>query len=434
MLIAVLATAVLALPTLAAARDGSAVQAAIAARLERGPDALEADLARMGTPAIAPLFDVLAQDAVPAEWGSGEADVALSADARAAVLGALAAMPLGSLREHLALVAAEPDRGERRVGAALAVLDRAGTARDVALCARLAAPLEPGALVPRARRTEFERTLLAIAARDVGTGAALRGVFRELEPSLLAPAVRCIAAGSPAEAIELLASLLDRVAAIDGLLLVEIARVGALVPRPIAGQVLAAVRPSLGSNDVNEVLLAARALGGLDDFDAVPRLIVLLEANDERIREAADEALQRMTGRTFRSSARAWGTWYSAELEWWQGADRTLAQVKHADPAVALAALHQISGHRIHRHEIARAVATVLERPERELGLVACSILRSLASRAAVPALVRALAHGDADVAAAALKALRTLTGSSYAADDPAWGDLARREIPSTRG
>jgi hypothetical protein len=371
---------------------------------------------------------------VPASWGGEEQPVPLDAPLRAHLLRALAALPSADLRAHFGAVADAPVRDTARAVAALDVLALIGTASDLALCAHLASPGAEEEGVPRARRVAFEDALGAIAQDVPDAIFVLRGLFTELHPSLLAPAVRCIADRPSPERLEVLAGLLGRARGIDDLLLVEIARVARHVAPPVDETVRVHVRYALGSRDPNEVVLAAGALGAVEDFDAIPRLVDLLAHDDERIRTAADDALERMTGRTFRGDARAWSAWYDRELEWWRASAGGLHAVEHRDPTVALQTLHDVSGHRLYRHELALAVVPALARNERELVLLACSILRSLDSRAAVPALTTALGRDDPEIAAAALRALQGITGLTLPGDPARWRAAVDPENPSAGG
>jgi hypothetical protein len=141
-----------------------------------------------------------------------------------------------------------------------------------------------------------------------------------------------------------------------------------------------------------------------------------------------------MSGRVFRGNARAWDAWYADETAWWRGARASLLRIDNRDPSVALEALHDVSGHRLYRHELAQGVAVALERPERELVLIACSILKSLESRAALPALVRGLDRPERELSDAILKTLQAVAGVAYPRDDPAWRELAKRELSSSGG
>jgi len=429
-----LALAVLASPSIA--EDDAPVRDAVAARIAQGADELATSLASLGSAAIPPLFDALAAGAVSAPNGSR---AELDATAREAVLSALAAMPAAELRAHLsneasgADEAADAERDDASAAAALAVLGRVGAAADMDLCVRFAEPSDPDEAITRARRVAFESAITEIAARDEGAARALHDVFRSLRPELLAPAARCMAAGDPERGLSLLAGLLDVVPTMDGFLLAEIARLAADAPRPVDAQVLTAVRMGLGSRDSNEVILAARALGVLDDFAAFPRLIELVEHDDPRMSAAADEALEEMSGRVFRRNARAWEAWYAEESLWWRRAASSLGAVDDPDPTVALAALREISGHRLNRHRLAEAVVVAVRRSEREVVLVACSILRSLDSTASVPVLAQAIERREPELRAAIHDVLRSITGLDHPADDPAWQALGRRETSSGR-
>jgi hypothetical protein len=373
------------------------------------PADLAALIARLGPEAIGPTAWLLAEGR-------------LAPEVAAAAKASLAAQPPEALRAHARAVASSPLSSDAARRLALELLAGCAGPDDIELCAALASPAEGEAGVPRARRLAFEQALRAIAARAPESRFALAGLLGGFDGALVGPAVRALAAERSAESLALLADLLGRVEGADGLLLAELAGLGVELGRPADERVARQVRGLLGDCDRHVAVLAVQAAAALQDTAAIGELIGLLSHADPALRAAAEAALVQLARKHYRGGPEAWERWYQGELAWWSDeAPRALDELGARDPARAVAALRELAQHRLHREESAEAVADVLARPERDLVVVACSILGHLGSPRAVPELLDALERDDPRVVDAAARALRAITGLDLPAEADAW-------------
>ncbi|MEM7309304.1 MAG: hypothetical protein AAF682_21650 [Planctomycetota bacterium] len=382
---------------------------AAAPTLSVGPDAI---------PALALLLD---EGWIAAEWRSdGGPGVRLTTGLDEALLAALAAQPLVELRAFLgARAAAAPPPSEDQRRTALRVLARAGNAADVELLIELAAPPAEETGVPATRRRLLEQALGEVVARDPDAAWRVRERFARVDGSLLSSLVRGVAQAEADVALRALADLLTRRQTADPLLLAELGKVAERVSPPADELVLAAVRACLDSPPC--AVLAAQALGALEDCDSAAVLIELLEVEDPNVAAAAGGALERIFGRGPRG-ARAWREWHAAELRWWNKESVVcFRELRSTDAAEAASAIRRVAGHRIYRHELATALAHCLTRREPDLVRLACGALADVGSAAAVPALIEALSHVDPEISAAAHAALQRITGRDLPPDPEAW-------------
>ena len=140
-------------------------------------------------------------------------------------------------------------------------------------------------------------------------------------------------------------------------------------------------------------------------------------ARDARARAA----LARGAHRTHAGDER-WVAWHEAEQRWFEeDAPDVLADLASEDDARVLAAVRELASHRLHRDELAEALAELLGHGTPSVRLCACSALQSLGSPLALPALVRALGDEDEAVARAAWSTLRRMTGLELPLDEALW-------------
>ena len=160
---------------------------------------------------------------------------------------------------------------------------------------------------------------------------------------------------------------------------------------------------------------------------AIPAWIELLESDSRGTRERARHSLEELTGLALGATRARWLAWYESECTWYdEEAPVLLAQLGSADDAQVLTAVRTLSLRRLHRDELAEALAELLDHVTPAVRLCACSALESLGSPLALPALATALADDDAAVARGAWSALRRLTGLDLPQDEALW----RERIP----
>jgi len=373
---------------------------------EAAPSAprLSAQLAGLGAPAIPALFTALA-------LGPGREPSELEEQA---LLGALASLPAASLRAHLRMrLANGPVTDERR--ALLEVLARVGTRADLDL-ARGAAKAGPESASLAGALEKLGRHVLASEPK------ALEGVCRwipELHPELAAALVRAVGASECDGALSALCGLLGSELALDRVLLPEIGGLAARSAKPLDGACVSAVVECLGSADPLVLREASLAAGRMDDSRPVGRLIELLEHPHAGVRAGSQEALERLSGLRFGARVERWSTWHQAELAWQRERTAELRALLRAPSAEqVVSALNEISAHRLRRHELAQAVASVLEHPEPLARRLACVTLGQLGSSAGIAGLRRALEDEDEGVRLAAQAALRALDGGTPEASE----------------
>ncbi|HRV80759.1 MAG TPA: HEAT repeat domain-containing protein, partial [Planctomycetota bacterium] len=157
---------------------------------------------------------------------------------------------------------------------------------------------------------------------------------------------------------------------------------------------------------------AAMCLGSMDDFESVESLIGLLQDEAKEVREYANLALRRLSGRGFAIDPVRWTAWHRGEQTWWQADGRdALQELKSFDQGKTLAAAFQLSQHRIFASEFVPELVGRLQEGSPEFQVSVCQALGQTGHRAAVPGLLRQLSSSNDRVKAAALIALRGITG-----------------------
>lgn len=385
------------------------------------PGALAERLAAPGPGAIRPLLDVLVQARVP-KFADADAPQLLSKPQRALVVAALARLPATDVRAELdARLSIEPlTRGVRI--AALHVLGVIGTERDLD---RL------GDLVRHAAGEELDREERE-ALREAHA-ALLRRMPHVLDSLAKRWHRRDRAAN---EALLLALGDLQEKRAVK--LLFEVARTDA----PLAQLALSTVRRTGASGNPEVDLEFARwlghqpdpqrtewtravlyALGELDEGESLDVLIDALGDAKSGLRDAAAWSLQKISGMAHTGDCDFWNAWRRRELQWLNRGrarcrsvfDSSSRDSSHVGAIVQ--ALREYSGRRLFRSELARDVVVLLERREPALRELACATLGELGSRAAVPALVGALASDHPAVADAAWRALAKIAGCDVPRD-----------------
>jgi len=375
-----------------------------------GDEAL-AVLLEQGIEAYPELFHA----AVRGRWIDGEP---LSEDAVALVTTALERADVRTLVPYLARVArgADPDL-------------RAGTVRWIGAHGRavdVAALLSIGESVPS---VGLGAALSALIERDPAALDEMRGRLFRLDTPTLRAAVQAIGGSGRSRALELLVDVLGREPDLDGVVLGEIGRLGAVARPAAAREAARRVRPLIEAGHPGLARAALNALGRLGDPGPVGDMIDMLDSVDRGLARTAYAGLRELTGLRLRDAAGPWRAWYDEQVRW---ADRELAAtldaLRDGPVAVAFDALRELELHPLERHAIAREVALLLEHPEPTLRAQAARTLRRLGSRAATPALIDALADEDATTRESARAALAELLGGDLGPDEDAWREaLAAR-------
>ena len=168
---------------------------------------------------------------------------------------------------------------------------------------------------------------------------------------------------------------------------------------------------------------AALCAGRLEDAESAPRLVEMLEAGERAERDAALWALRRISALGLPDDTRPWRVWLAEESAWWvERWPDCLATLVDPDRARALAALDEIARHRLHRDDLARAVAE-MGGIDDALAERRCVVLGALASRAGLSFLRECLRLGDEPVRCAAALAWRAASALPPPVADDAASD-----------
>ncbi|MHB8878039.1 MAG: HEAT repeat domain-containing protein, partial [Myxococcaceae bacterium] len=102
------------------------------------------------------------------------------------------------------------------------------------------------------------------------------------------------------------------------------------------------LRQELTARDPLRRSLAARALGGLHDRDAIDGLIGLTGSDDQMCAQAATEALREITKASFGANPRPWTAWW-AENRGRRRVEWLVAALRHQDVEARLGAIEELS-------------------------------------------------------------------------------------------
>jgi hypothetical protein len=334
------------------------------------------------------------------------ATVCVAALVLAVAARAQSASSRSGLRGDLALLAEQGDVEQRE--AVLRTLREIGTARDVELALRAAAPRESGAS-PRLE-TALEQCLTALLQRDEQAPPAVIAAFAGAHESLRPCVLQALGGAKSRAALLALARIADSVPELRALALAELARGAANLAAPFDEDVAGAVRTALTVSDETVVRHAAIAAGRLEDPHCVPALIALLDSDNAALRGEALWALRQISGLRLGSDSARWNRWYETERRW--RADEgavLLRRLESNDAALCARALNELARHRLWRHEMSALLAESLGLLEGERLRLALGVLGTLQSQAAIPPLQEYVREAPRGARAAALRVLQAL-------------------------
>jgi hypothetical protein len=391
------------------------VERLLAEPLPARAEDLARKLAALGAPAAPPLIRALAGDAEREP---------LAGPVRETALDALELLPRSSVLSALD-AALGPDAPRASRCAALEILGRTGQRSEVSELVRFATP--PKGCAERELDVEeaFERGASDWLARNPESAALLAAKLPQVPPTLWIALARELGAVLPPTQLECLSELLGGTGGADVLLLGEIERLAPRATTAVWREVRPAVRERLDDEDPLVCIAACRAVRALEDPEAVDGLIRLLAAEEESVRTAAFDALRALTRQTLDPEPEVWSAWYSRELAWWQGeAQRHLTALRMGLKLEIAPALIGLARGVLFREEIAPALLGFLQHADGDVARLTASILGTLGSRLAVPALAEALTSRDRTVVAAAHKALRQIAQRDLGARTEDWLEL----------
>ena len=381
-------------------------------------------LAALGAPAVPELFGVLRDEKFALPIGDDRHSVKpLTRSQRTALYKALRHLPKATVLAFLTEVAVpESVPDQRTTIAAQRILGEIGASADFGLMLRLGHPVEGRRRVAKPVRAAFTEAFERFLLRNPGEVKSIRSGFRRAHASFLAPMITTLGHEPGFERLRLLTELLEIEPGVDSLLLVEIGRMGAVLPHPLGEQTRAAVRAQLSSHEEQILIEASMAIAALEDTDAVKSLIALLDHPSRNVSSAALTSLRALGGRDFGIQSDRWLAWYRAELIWWEReAQLQFNSIRTGQGSEASRIILELSKKRLFRHQLTKPLASGLDRKENDLVVLTCATLGHLGSSTAIPLLVECLERPDQSVQSAAWRALRRITGLELGPDPELW-------------
>ncbi len=163
---------------------------------------------------------------------------------------------------------------------------------------------------------------------------------------------------------------------------------------------------------------AATLMGALRSEAHVEDLIVVLEAEDARVRAAAHRALREISGLNLAAQEGPWMRWIATERTWHRDrAETARSALRDGDGADAVRALNEITMRRLDRPRLAEIAANGLTHDDPSVRTLTCLTLERLAEPAAQDALRAALLDPLPSVRRAVRSALAACGGRVREAD-----------------
>ena len=335
-------------------------------------------------------------------FGQGTDSAGIEADV---LFGALASLPREAL--DAAFAAAEQPEAEidLRVGA-LIVLGRFGGGSDLGRAVRIARDEDLA--------DDLRAAVASVLKEDRSAFSGLWSLFGETPDVLLPAVVRAIGDADDVRGLVTLGNLLNEDRVPHEIALGSIAVIADGENPPFDVRVLADVRRVLDRAQGAALAAAARAAGRLQDFEALPELIELLDSTDPKVKTEALGALRFTSGLDFRSDSRRWAAWYDGEREWWEDeAPAVIDRLGSSDIADVVASVNVVVARRLYRNELAVEVYGLLSHSESGMRSLACSALGQLGSTVVLEELVRSLDDSDSSVRSSAWSAARCRSGGT---------------------
>ena len=377
--------------------------------MDRSPERAPAELAALVGRHPSPLLDALSAlqpggptpFAAPPAGGDGTEAILLAALER---VPGQAVTPLIDAR-----IAAGPVLSE--LFALCKALERCSDAATVPRAIALAEAA--GAQLADERMQDVFEDALAAALVHPAEVHCLRRSWEDLPEEALAAAVRALAVARDPAALELATERLALDPDLTPELLSAIGTLGALgEPRArlaAADAVLWHLRRCQSPTEIQAVVVCLDRLG---DDCAVPELLPLLESADEGVRRTVWRALCRLTGLGYPPEREPWEAWFGEEERWFDArAPELFAALDSPRLEEAVAAIQEISAHRLHREALVEVLAHALSDERRDVRLQACIAHQRLKRRSSLPWLEELRTDPDAVVSQAADRAVRAIKG-----------------------
>ena len=404
-----------------------------------------ADLVELGPSSAEALFEVVLKEAADrtasrpsglaaARGIAGQALRRLDRDVVRGVLARRAGSQPGALEAVLVLeLYAELGRGNDldvglAIGAGLRDRAKAGRRGQAAAASPASNPAPSPAPSPAALAERGRRALAGWFERDARAASLVhdrRAFLSESERALVDEVF--LAVDHP-----LALSILSRRARAgrhpDDGLLVRLGELGDRYPWRIGGEDLRLWEALSFSPLWSERRAACMLVGAWRRPEAFEHLTELAEDDPHpMVRQAAGAALSRIAGCERTLNAAGWRRWFEARTAAWQRtAAVALPELGGSDPSVVARAVAELAGFRMHRHELAPAVAAVLE-AHPQLAEQVATALYELDSRACLPVLIELARENDDPHLAEALRRTLVHLGVRASIEDPRWAQVFSR-------
>jgi hypothetical protein len=273
-------------------------------------------------------------------------------------------------------------------------------------------------------------TIVAALAADSDSYGALERAWPRLPVGLRGTVLGAVERADARNAVGCLCRLLTAERSPPADVLGLLARVPGVGPGSLDLVATSRLRAALRDARPEVRRSAALVAGRVHDAVSVDDLLELLGDENALVRNAAVTSLRSMCGISLIASPARWRQWLEIEREWLgKEKDRELREVGGGKKRRVLLALHSLGRRRLHREQIVDYVAGALKHEDAEVRAAACRALGSLGSPTGVGALLAALGDADEGVRSEAHRALRAATGLASEPSQAAWRETLSASV-----
>lgn len=273
-----------------------------------------------------------------------------------------------------------------------------------------------------ALQRELEETMVVLLSRKPRAAEQLGGHLRGAGPGALAPVSIALGRTGGESSLSVLRDLLREHRDLGAVLLPQVRRVVRSLPARDHAELRSEVRRFLEDGDLQSMRAASVLAADLEDEEALPRLLQLLDFEGTPAHASALSALNRLAGQDLGRDPGQWRGWYAKELAWWdEQLPSVLAELNARSAPRVLPALGELARHPLFRRALTEEVTRALDYPDPRVREAALGTLVSLGSRLAPECVLPLLEDEDRNVADAAWTALRRMTGKDLPQDLDVW-------------
>lgn len=292
---------------------------------------------------------------------------------------------------------------------AVRLLGAVGDRRELSLLCRVVRP-NSSEIVDGEMTDAFEAAVTEILKRDGTASTTTHELLREESESIRWSLIRALANAASESTLPVLAAELGVHPEDDVFVLEQMTQACARVPSPMPESILIFVRPYLRCDQPPRVAMAARCLAAMQDTGSVEELIVILRHGDSEVLRAAHAALVSITNVGLLPDAGRWDRWLAEETAWFRDDFPKLSSdLQGGSAVVSVQAISRMAAHPLYRREITEVLTLALEHEPAAIRKMACSTLRQLGAKTAVPFLERWAEDTDPELAVEARRALSIL-------------------------